>query len=93
MIAPDALLTLSKDVITRRDPAGLLLFQVRTDEMYFVPHAAAALLKLVDGSRTLAEIGDAVMDLEPVADRPVLISTIASFFSSLAERPVVEVWS
>jgi hypothetical protein len=93
VIAPDALLTLSNDVITRRDPAGLLLFQVRTDEMYFVPHAAAALLKLVDGSRTLAEIGDAAMDLGPVADGAALISTITSLFSSLAERQVIEVWS
>jgi hypothetical protein len=93
VIATDALLTLSKDVILRRDPSGLLVFQIRTDEMYFVPHAAAALLKLVDGSRTLAEIGDAAMDLEPAADRIALMPAISSLFASLAERQVIEVWS
>ena len=93
MIASDALLTLSKDVIVRRDPAGLLLFQVRTDEMYFVPHAAAALLRLADGSRTLAEIEESALQLEPEADRTTVIPAIASLFSNLAERQVVEVWS
>ena len=92
MIPADALLTLSKDVIVRRDPSGLLLFQVRTDEMYFVPHGAAALLKLADGSRTLAEIGEAALHLEPDADRAAVIPAIASLFSNLAARQVVEVW-
>jgi len=93
MIATDALLTLSKDVIVRRDAFGVLLFQVRTDEMYFVPHAAAALLRLVDGSRTLVEIGEAALNLEAEADRAALLPAIESLFSSLAERQVVEVWA
>jgi hypothetical protein len=93
VITSDALLTLSKDVILRRDPAGLLLFQVRTDEMYFVPHAAAALLKLVDGSRTLGEIEDETLRQHPALDRNVFAPAMSSLFASLAERKVIEVWS
>ena len=93
MITADALLTRSKDVILRRDPSGLLLFQVRTDEMYFVPHAAAALLELVDGSRTLEEIEEEALRLDPTTDRETFVPAMTSLFSSLAERQLIEVWS
>ncbi len=93
MIPPHALLTLSKDVILRRDPSGLLLFQVRTDEMYFIPHAAAALLKLVDGSRTLDEIEAEALLLDPTTDRETFVPAMTSLLSSLAERQLIEVWS
>ncbi len=93
MLADEVLVTLSNDVILRRDPAGLLLFQVRTDEMYFVPHAVAALLSFVDGSRTLGEIKDEAMRLDPTMDRNALLPAMTSLFASLAERQVIEVWS
>lgn len=92
-ITSDTIPLRSKDVVTRKDAQGILLFQVRTDEMHFISNNAFALLSLCDGSRTVEEIQEFV-----AANQPAMASTdgralIAQFIESLAQRNIIELVS
>lgn len=93
MLATDAIPFLSKDVITRSDSNGILIFQVRTDEMHFISENASALLTLCNGSRTISEIEDLIVKLQPAAAETDLKSGVKNFLESLVERRVLEIWS
>lgn len=93
MLATDAILYLSKDVITRPDSNGVLIFQVRTDEMHFVSENASALLALCNGSRTISEIEEVVAEFQPEATKTKLKSYVEQFVESLVERRILEIWS
>lgn len=92
MLGPDTLLTLSRDIITRNDPAGLLLFQVRTDEIYLISPAAAAVLKLADGSRTVSEVERDGAVLDPHFDVDAARPAMRDLLQKLVDRHVLEVW-
>jgi hypothetical protein len=80
----------SKDVVTRKDAQGVLLFQVRTDEMHFISESAFALFSLCDGSRTVQEIQEFVAANQPEISSPRGRTLIADFIESLAQRNVIE---
>lgn len=93
MLDTNSIPLLSKDVITRRDSNGVLLFQVRTDEMHFLSENAFALLKLCDGSRTLSEIEEVFFEFQPESAMIGAKTDIEGFLESLVIRRVLEVWS
>lgn len=84
---------LSKDVITRPDANGVLIFQVRTDEMHFITENAAALLSLCSGSRTISEIEEIVAENQPEKFKTKTKRGVENFLESLVERKVLEIWS
>jgi len=92
MLTPETVPIRSADVVTRRDEGGVLLFQVRTDEMHFVSDDAFALLSLCDGSRTVAEIEELLARSRPELDAPAARASVEQFFESLAGRNVLELW-
>lgn len=89
-ITNDSIPLRSKDVVTRKDAQGILLFQVRTDEMHFITNNAFALFSLCDGSRTLEEIQDFVAANRPDLESPDGRSLITQFIESLAQRNILE---
>ena len=93
MLATDAIPYFSKDVITRPDSDGVLIFQVRTDEMHFVSENASALLALCNGSRTISEIEELVAEFQPEAAKIKLKNYVEQFLESLVERRILEIWS
>lgn len=92
MLAPDIVPVHSKNVVTRKDSGGMLLFQVRTDEMHFISHSAYLLFALCNGSRTIAEIEELLAHQQPELATPEARKKIEGFINSLAERQVVELW-
>ncbi len=92
MLTPETIPIRSRDVVTRNDSGGVLLFQVRTDEMHFVSDAAFALFSLCDGSRTVAEIEELLARELPELDAPGARASVEQFFESLADRDVIELW-
>jgi hypothetical protein len=89
-ITSDTIPLRSKDVVTRRDTQGILLFQVRTDEMHFITNNAFVLFSLCDGSRTVEEIQDVVASNQPDLASPDGRTQIAQFIESLAQRNIIE---
>lgn len=89
-ITSDTIPLRSKDVVTRKDAQGMLLFQVRTDEMHFISNNAFALFSLCDGSRTVKEIQDFVAVNQPEMASPDRRIQIAQFIESLAQRNILE---
>ena len=87
MFPDDSIPVVSPDVIVRTDPAGFLLFQVRTDEMHLVTPAGHTLWSLCDGSRTVGEI---IAEVDPGAS---CSPAILGFLSELASRSLVEIWT
>jgi hypothetical protein len=86
MLNPNAIPLLSKDVVTRSDSNGMLLFQVRTDEMHFISEAAYSVLNYCNGSQTISEIKAVIEPFLPSSNS----SQIDRFFESLVERNVIE---
>lgn len=93
MLATDAIPFLSKDVITRPDTSGILIFQVRTDEMHFISENAFALLALCNGSRTISEIEELIINQQPESAAEKIKAGVDKFLESLIERRVLELWS
>jgi hypothetical protein len=89
-IGPQTIPLRSKDVVTRKDSQGVLLFQVRTDEMHFISESAFALFSLCDGSRTVGEIQQFVAAQQREMASPDGCPPIAEFIASLAQRNVIE---
>jgi hypothetical protein len=92
MLDPETLPIHSKDVVTRNDSCGRLLFQVRTDEMHFISDSAFALFLLCDGSRTVAQIEELLAREQPELATPEARERIEQFIESLAERNIIELW-
>jgi Coenzyme PQQ synthesis protein D (PqqD) len=80
----------SKDVVTRNDSGGVLLFQVRTDEMHFISDSAFALFALCDGSRTVGDIVELLAEAQPEMASGEARERVGQFIESLADRHVVE---
>ena len=79
---------LSSDVITRKDKNGILLFQVHSDEMYFVSFAAYEhIISKCDGSKTIDEIINDI-DLTNMTDD----NSIHTFFRELESRQIIVLW-
>lgn len=93
MITDYSIPILSKDVITRPDTNGVLIFQVRTDEMHFISENAFALLSLCNGSRTISEIEEIAIENQPEQVKTKTKRGVEIFLESLVERKVLEIWS
>jgi hypothetical protein len=92
MLNDNSIPILSKDVITRRDSNGVLIFQVRTDEMHFLSENAFALLTFCNGSRTIREIEKLVAGYQPEPSKPTSKNHVVNFLESLIDRRVLEIW-
>jgi hypothetical protein len=88
MLTADTLPVACRDVVTRSEPGGVLLFQVRTDEMFFATRSAFALFSLCDGTRTVSEI-----ERELEAHDAERRARVERFLTVLAERSLIELWS
>lgn len=79
---------LSYDVIARNDKNGILLFQVYSDEMYFVSFAAhEQIISKCDGSKTMKEIIGSINLPEPTK-----LQHIHTFFKELEKRQIITIW-
>lgn len=88
----NALPVVNRDVIHRPERNGVLLFQVRTDEMHYISPDAYRLFQLCDGTHTLDQIithVDRSRGREATAEER---DGIVHFFDELAQRSLVEVW-
>lgn len=47
---------ISKGIVFRKDDNGMLIFQINTDEMYFVSHEIFPLIELCNGANTCQDI-------------------------------------
>lgn len=92
MATVDALPVPCKDVVVRREPDGVLLFQVETDEMYFVPDGAFALFQLCDGTSTVGQIARLVASYRPEFASAEGEASVARFMDALADRHLIELW-
>jgi hypothetical protein len=81
---------LSDDVIVRKDKNGMLLFQVYSDEMYFIPFSAYhSFLVKCDGSKTLKEIMDGIKYAATFVDKELRIN---NFINGLLQRKIITLW-
>lgn len=81
----DSIPLISSDVIARKDKNGMLLFQVYSDEMYFVSLSAyEQIISKCDGSKTVGELIDDIR-----TDNP---SAIYSFLQELESRQIITLW-
>ena len=92
MLDPETLPIHSRDVVARKDSDGMLLFQVRTDEMHFISKDAFTLFSLCDGSRTVIEIEELLECSRSELATLGLRAQIEQFIERLAERNIVELW-
>ena len=88
MVTAETLPIPSRDVVTRAEAGGVLLFQIRTDEMFFATPSAFALFSLCDGTRTVGEIEREVGARQPDDQR-----CVEDLLEILAERSLLELWS
>lgn len=88
--AVDAIPILSRDVIKREDTNGVLLFQVYSDEMYFISFAAYELfLSQCDGSATLGSIVENMGEINRMNDGE---NKIENFIDELLNRKIIQFW-
>jgi hypothetical protein len=92
MVTADTIPIRSKDVLIRRDGGGVLLFQTRTDEMYYVSDGVHEVLKLCDGARTIGEISDLFAGKGPESSCPDRREPVEHLIEELTTRGVVELW-
>jgi hypothetical protein len=83
----------SRDVVTREEPGGVLLFQVRSDEMFFISRNAYALFELFDGARTIGDLADLLTEDANLGDRSEALGFLQGFAQELASRQLIEIWS
>lgn len=88
LIDDNSIAVVSPDVIVRPDAQGILLFQVRTDEMHFVTPSAHLIWSLCDGNRTVGELLD-----EVTHDNDEQRMAVRALLDSLATRSLIEIWS
>jgi hypothetical protein len=86
----DSIPVLSKDIIARKDTNGMLLFQVKSDEMYFISfNAYKSFLRNCDGSQTLWEvIGRSGMDIHDAE----VEKSLEKFVDALCAKNIIELW-
>jgi len=88
--AIDAIPILSRDVIKREDANGVLLFQVYSDEMYFVSFSAFdAFVSKCDGSATLGNIVEAMGEIYQTTDG---VNKVEDFIDELLSRKIIQFW-
>jgi hypothetical protein len=92
MLTGNEVPTRAAGVVVRAEPEGVLLFQGRTDQMYFTSPAAFALFSLCDGTRTICEIEDLVAVHDPRARLPQSRTRLGDFLEDLAARQLIELW-
>lgn len=92
MLTLDTIPILSKDVLTRTDSGGVLLFQFRTDEMHYISKDADAIFRLCNGARTMGELMDLLAECRSDLSSPEGREQVERFIEDLASRSVVELW-
>ena len=88
----NAIPVLSEHVMTRKDRNGMLLFEIPTDEMYFVTPNGFYLVSLCNGSQTLAEIVNDLSARHTGPDFDELRSELLGFYSELKKRKLIQFW-
>ena len=89
----EAVPLIARTVAARRDGDGVLLFEIDSDEMYFVTPTVHAILKLCDGSRTVADLEGAVAEQLGRALAPAERQGVVDCITQLEARQLVELWS
>jgi hypothetical protein len=92
MLAPNVIPLSSKDVVRRVESGGVLLFQVQTDEMFFISKGAFSLFELCDGTHTVAEIKGLLIQHQPEFATSQGQANVDEFLESLAEHSLIELW-
>lgn len=81
---------LSRDIIARNDRNGMLLFQVYTDEIYFVPFAVYNnFIVKCNGSQTLEEI---VAKLDEEFRTEQGKEQLKKFIQQLLNKQILQLW-
>ena len=80
---------MSKDIISRKDSNGILLFQVQSDEMYFVtPVVYHLVIAKCNGTQTLAEISGQLPENINKKDPEIF----EKFINDLIKRNIIALW-
>lgn len=82
----------SRDVVVRKESEGMLLFQIRTDEMYFISNSGFELLRLCDGSLTITQIEEVFTKDLSQLEKFECCQQIERLMVNLADRKVIELW-
>lgn len=92
MITSDTIPIPGRDVIIREDVDGVLLFQVRTDEMHYLSNSAFRVFSMCDGSCTTGELKRKLAKNNAECATKEGNERIDRFLQDLAERRLLELW-
>lgn len=77
-------------VVTRKDPSGVLLFDIPSDEMYLVSPLGNAIFSLCAGGMTVGEI---LAQINAKMDEEVLMEKeLTTYLTELESRGLVVMW-
>lgn len=79
---------ISKNIAFREDENGMLIFQIDTDEMYFVPHAVYPLIELFNGANTCQDILDILRKNENFTP-DIIKKSFVMFVKNLLSREII----
>ncbi len=86
----DSIPLISKEVAFRKDENGMLIFQIHTDEMYFVSNEVFQLISLCNGANTCSEIINQLGKIDPAFLLESGHDSVNSFFMNLMDRKIIK---
>lgn len=80
---------ISDNVVFRDDENGMLIFQIHTDEMYFVSNETYAIIQKCNGANTCDDIVSGIMGQSKMTPTEIQ-SFFIKFIENLIERKIIE---
>ncbi len=93
MIPSQSIPLRASQTTSRQDQNGVLLFQMATDQMYLAGAAAGAVFELCDGTRSVCDIVEVLLQYNPAWNRAEAVEQVASLIDALRARGLIELWS
>lgn len=79
---------ISKNIAFRKDDNGMLIFQINTDEMYFVSHATYPLIALCNGANSCQDILNILKKYDN-SKSDIVSNTFEMFIKDLLSRDII----
>jgi len=79
---------ISKNIAFREDENGILIFQIDTDEMYFISHAVFPLIELCNGANSCQDILDILRKNEN-STPDIINNSFVMFVKNLLSREII----
>ncbi len=93
MIPSDSIPLRASQTTCRQDSSGVLLFQMATDQMYLAGPAAGAVFEFCDGTRSVRDIVDLLLQHNPAWERAEAVDQVTRLLDALRARGLIELWS